>query len=239
MISTVNARQWIAVSLVASAIAGTSVWAGSLKFLVFRTVAYIVAVSQSSSSGVPRYSYEAWGGHDLAALASSAGPTNDQVLAVAINCDSTAASLLVYDRSNSNMTTIAQTTAFDKVQQADPVTGNTNQERFVAVFEVQPVGSLVGGYLTLAGRLYLDANGCPTALSSKEQKLFDHKEKIDKTYDKNVGDRDIANVDPNSKLLTNRSGQAHFMGVLDVVSSGKTNTVLIPNGHLTFCDQVD
>ena len=229
MISSVNAKQWIAVSLVALAIAGSSVWAGSLKFLVFRTVAYMVVVSQSSSNGVPKYSYEAWWEHDLAAAALSAEPTSNQVLAIAINCDSTAASLLVYDMSNSIMTTIAQTTTFDKVQQADPVTGNTNQERFVAVFEVQPVGSLAGGYLTVAGRLHLDTNGCATTvLASKDRDPFD----------KQAGDQDVAKFDSHRKLLTQRSGQAHLMGVLDVISSGQTNTVLIPSGHLSFCNQL-
>jgi hypothetical protein len=211
-------------------VAGISVYASSSKFLVFRTAAYTVTVTQTNSNGVPNFAYEAWWGHDLASLALGTEPTSNQLLAIAINCGATAANLVVFDKSNSNMTMVAQTTAFDKVLEADPGTGNTNQERFVAVFSVQPVGNLAGGYLTVAGRLHLDTNSCATTvLASKDRNPFDQL----------VGDEDVGKFDPDHKLLTQRSGQAHLIGVLDVISNGQTNTVLIPSGHLSFCNQLD
>jgi len=216
-------------------VATVSVWAGPPAFRAFRSAAYMIMVSQAGSGNTPKYNYEAALGRDLVALALGTDPTSSQVLAVAIDCDSTAANLIVYDQSNSNMTTIAQTTAFDKVKQADDTTGNTNQERFVAVFNVQPVGNLAGGYLTVAGRLHLDTNGCAEAVLKKQQSRDEAK------YDKALGDQDVATKDPDMKKLKikERSGQAHLIGVLDIISNGQTNTVLIPSGHLTFVDQLD
>jgi hypothetical protein len=129
------------------------------------------------------------------------------------------------------MTTIAQTTSFDTVQDANLTTGATNAERFVAVFNVQPVGNLAGGYLTVAGRLHLDANGCPTAVLAAQDR---------NPLDKAMGDEDIVKFTPrNHKGITRRAGQAHFMGVLDVISNGQTNTVLVPTGHLTLTSQLN
>lgn len=228
--TNVKMKRWIAVGVVTLAIAGVSVLAGSSQFRVFRAGAYTVAVSQTSSNAVPNCSYEAWVGHDLLVLALGAEPTSNQVLAVAVDCDTTQASLIIYDKSNSRMTTIAQTSTFDKVLQGDARTGITNQERFVAVFDVQSVGNLAGGFLTIAGRLHLDANGCPTTvLASKDRDRFDRL----------IGDQDVARLGSDRRLLTQRSGQAHLIGVLDVISSGRTNTVLIPSGHLSLCNQLD
>jgi hypothetical protein len=58
--------------------------------------------------------------------------------------------------------------------------------------------------------------------------------------DKAMGDQDIVKASPGKhKGITQRSGQAHFMGVLDVLLNGQTNTVLVPTGHLTFTGQLD
>ena len=230
-----NLKKWTVVGAAVTVVAAVSVWAGSPKFRVFRTSAYMVTVSQISSNGVPKYNYAAGLARNLVALALGTNPTSNQVLAIAINCDSTAANLVVYDQSNSNVTTIAQTTAFDTVLQADDATGHTNQERFVAVFDVQPVGNLAGGYLTVAGRLHLDTNGCAQAVLKNQQARDEDKQ------DKALGDQDVAKLDPDIKKLKlkERSGQAHLIGVLDVIANGQTNTVLIPSGHLTFCQQLD
>jgi hypothetical protein len=212
-------------------VAAASVWGGSSGFLTFGSAAYTIAVSQRSTSGLPQYFYESWWGSDIVALALGTQPTTNQILALAVNCDSSSGLLVVYDTITSNVTTIAETTSFDTVPDANLTTGATNAERFVAVFDVQPVGNLAGGYLTVAGRLHLDTNGCATAVLAAQ----DHN-----PLDKAMGDEDVVKASPGShKGITQRSGQAHFMGVLDVISSGQTNTVLIPTGHLTFTGQLD
>ncbi len=226
-----NVKKWIVLGVGSLIVAAASVWGGSSGFLSFGSAAYTVAVSQTSAGGIPQYSYESWWGPDIVALAlGGATPTTNQVLAFAMNCDSSQALLIIYDKSNSNITTIAQTTSFDTVQAANLTTGITNLERFVAVFDVQPVGNLAGGYLTVAGRVHLDTNGCAMAvLTAKDRD----------SLDKVMGDEDVVKASPgNHKGITQRSGQVHFMGVLDVISNGQTNTVLIPTGHLTFTGQL-
>lgn len=226
-----NVKKWIVLGVGFLIVAAASVWGGSSGFLTFGSAAYTITVSQTSDGGIPQYSYGSWWASNLVALALGTQPTTNQTLCFAINCDSSTALLLVYDAVTSNLTTIAQTTSLDTVQEANLTTGATNEERFVAVFDVQPVGNLAGGYLTVAGRLHLDANGCPTAVSAAQ----DHN-----PLDKAMGDEDIVKFMPRSnKGVTLRAGQAHFMGVLDVISSGQTNTVLVPTGHLTFTGQVD
>jgi hypothetical protein len=220
-------KKWIVLGMGSLIVAAASVWGGSSGLRSFGSAAYTIAVSQTSADGVPQYSYESWWGSNIVALAlGGAQPTANQVLAFAMNCDSSMALLVVYDTTTSNMTTIAETTSFDTVQNADVTTGITNLERFVAIFDVQPVGDLAGGYLTVAGRLHLDTNGCATAV------LVAHDRD---PLDKSMGDQDIVKVSPGrGKGVTQRSGQAHFMGVLDVISNGQTNTVLIPTGHLSL-----
>ena len=226
-----NMKTWVVVSTVVLTAIAASTLAASSNFLKFGSAAYTVVVSQANPQGPPQYSYTAWWGSDIAALALGTTPTDSQVLALAMNCDSSAAMLVVYDTSNSSiMTTVAQTVSLDKVQQADPVTGITNQERFVAVFNVQPAGNLAGGYLTMAGRVHLDSNGCPTAvLASRDRDPLD----------KVVGDEDVARLTHTRPAPAQRSGQAHFIGVLDVISGGQTNTVLIPSGHFTSCQPLN
>jgi hypothetical protein len=226
----VNVKKWIVLGVGSLIVAAVSVWGGSSGFLSFGSAAYTIAVTQTSTGGLPQYSYESWWGSDILALAMGSQPTNNQILAFAISCDSSSGLLVVYDTITSNLTTVAQTTAFDTVQDANLTTGSTNAERFIAVFDVQPVGNLAGGYLTVAGRLHLDTNGCAMAVLAAQDR---------NSLDKEMGDEDIVNVSPgNHKSVTERAGQAHFMGVLDVISNGQTNTVLVPTGHLTFAGQL-
>jgi len=229
----VNVKKWIVLGVGSLIVAAASVWGGSSGFRSLGSAAYTIAVSQTNAGGLPQYSYDSWWGPDIVELALGLGaqPTTNQVLAFAINCDSSVALLVVYDSITSNITTIAQTTNFDKVQDANLTTGITNQERFVAIFDVQPVGNLAGGYLAVAGRLHLDTNGCATAVLAAK----DHD-----PLDKAMGDEDVVKYTPgNHKGITTRAGQAHFMGVLDVISNGQTNTVLVPTGHLTLTGQLN
>ena len=182
-----NVKKWIVLGVGSLIVAAASVWGGSSGFLSFGSAAYTIAVSQTSPGGIPQCSYESWWGSDIVALALGTQPTNNQVLAFAMNCDSSQALLVIYDTSNSNITTIAQTTSLDTVQNADLTTGITNLERFVAMFDVLPVGNLAGGYLTVAGRLHLDTNGCATAILAAQ----DHD-----SLDKVMGDEDVVKFLP-------------------------------------------
>src|SRR2546428_445041 len=115
-------KTWVGVGAVAAVAAAVTVYAVSLAsatFRVVRTTAGLVTVSQTSSNGVPRFHYKSQIGEDLAELALGAPPTSSQVLAIEINCDTTAADLIVFDKSNSNITVIASSTSFDKVVQAN------------------------------------------------------------------------------------------------------------------------
>jgi len=224
-------KKWVVLGVGFLIVAAASVWGGSSGFHSFGSAAYTIAVSQANSGGVPQYSFQPWWGSDIVALAMGDQPTNDEVLAFAMNCDSSAALLLAFNTATSNMTTIAETTSFDKVLEANLTTGITNLERFVAVFEVQPVGYLAGGYLTVAGRVHLDTNGCATAVLANQDR---------DPLDKSMGDQDIMKYVPGKgKGITQRSGQAHFMGVLDVISDGQTNSVLVPTGHLTLTTELE
>ena len=90
------------------------------------------------------------------------------------------------------------------------------------------------GFLTVAGRLHLDSNGCPQAVLVK----LDRDPK-----DSQVGDKDVPDTEQDGKskdpdLRGRRAGQAHFIGVLDVISGGRTNTALVPLGRMTFRKQL-
>jgi hypothetical protein len=222
-----------AVAAVGAAVAVYAVSLASATFRVFRTTAALVTVSQTSSNGVPRFHYKSQIGADLVALALDAVPTSNQVLAIEINCDTTVANLVVFDKSNSNTTVIAASTSFDKVVQANLNTGKTNQERFVSQMAVGPVGNLAGGFLTVAGRVDIDTNGCAKAVLVA----------VDRDqHDNQFDDRDVSNKDSDRRdklTISRRAGQGHFIGVLDVISGGETNTVLVPLGHMTFRRQLD
>jgi hypothetical protein len=93
------------------------------------------------------------------------------------------------------------------------------------------VGNLAGGYLTVAGRVHLDTNGCATAVLAAQDR---------DPMDKSIGDEDIMKYVPGKgKGVAERAGQAHFMGVLDVISNSQTNTVLVPSGHLTLASALE
>ena len=204
---------------------------------VFRTTASMVAVGQgtNSVSGHPEYDFALLNGENLVSLALGTEPTSNQVFAMEIDCDSGFATLVVFDKSNSNITTIASSTSIDTVRQQGLKSNFVNSERFVARFDVNSVGDLAGGFLTVAGRLNLDTNGCPHAVVIKLDRDVN---------DTQLGDQAVVNTEQDGKskdtaLRTQRAGRAHFIGVLDVFGGGGTNTVLIPQGRMTFLRQLD
>jgi len=217
-------------------VAGLTVYAISGPTRVFRTTASMVVVGQGSNSvsGHLEYDYAFFNGSNLVALALGADATSDQVFAMQIDCDSSQAQLVVFDKSDSNVTVIATSTSIDTVKQQGVLANFVNSERFVAQFDVESVGNLAGGFLTVAGRLNLDADGCPHTVLIKLDK--------DK-QDTAVGDQDVADTEQDARskdvdLRVQRAGRAHFVGVLDVISDGGTNTVLVPLGHMTFRKQL-
>jgi hypothetical protein len=232
-----NVKKWTAVSAVITAVAVTSVRAADVTN-TFRTVADFVIVEQGANP--LHYAEHTWDGSNLVALALGAEPTSNQVFAMDIDCDSTVAHLDVFDKSNSNRTIIATSTSFDVVERQavhrtrhhETVFGATNEERFVAEFVTEHVGDiLANGYLTVAGRLHLGTNGCPTTVSvgldhDSDDSLFDDRDVTDSEQDWKVSDQ-------------LRAGQGHFTGVLDYVNGGPTNTALIPLGHLSFRHELE
>jgi len=233
-------KKWTIVGGAVTVVAVIAVFAVVLTppLRVFRTTASMIAVAQgtNSISHGPEYDYALLNGADLVSLALGAEANSNQVFAMEIDCGSDVATLLVFDISNSNTTTIATSTSINTVRQQGLKSHFVNSERFVAQFDVNSVGDLVGGFLTVAGRLNLDTNGCPHAVLIA----------LDRdTHDSQLGDQDTGvNTEQDAKskdpaLRTLRAGRAHFTGVLNVSSGGETNTVLIPFGHMIFRKQLD
>jgi len=222
-----KSTRWIFLSLTGLALLLTSAYA-LVASKTFRTAGQFFTFTQGKTTGTTL------GGYNLVNLAmgrtaaSTAVP--NQVLALILPCDYSAANLVVYDQSTvSIVATVASASALDTIVQA--VTNRDNQVRFLAQFQVNPNGSaangLLGGYLTVAGRIHANrTNGCPEAVS------------VNLDYDRNdisFGDRDVPrSVDPDPEPANLRTGLAHCLGVIDAVQNGSTNTILIPFGHLSI-----
>jgi hypothetical protein len=90
-------------------------------------------------------------------------------------------------------------------------------------------GFLVGGFLTVAGRVYLNpTNGCPRAV------LVD----TDKAHDRDFADAAVKDLDDKvkDKEIT---GEAHLIGVANVIfEDGSTNVTLLPFGQMTLRRQL-
>ncbi|MGD1020423.1 MAG: hypothetical protein ABSA12_14010 [Verrucomicrobiia bacterium] len=233
-----NARKWVAVSAAIGASTIVTTFALTNPVRVFRTVVAMLTVQQGSDP--LQFDYHLRDGEDLVALALGATPTSNQVFAMEIDCGSSQADLVVFDKSNSNITTIATSDSFTTVKQQAVhrlVAGTTNEERFVAHFDVVAANNLApGGFLTVAGRLHLGTNGCPTAVLIS----LDPDPK-----DSAFGDKDVTDLEPDGSIKdTYRAGQAHFIGMLNVISTNSTESVstnawLVPLGHMTFRRQLD
>jgi hypothetical protein len=220
------------------AVAAIAAYASGVGTETFRTIAYFIGVTQGTDpiSGHPRYQYADFAGHNLVNLAMGRTVTDtnvpNQVLAMTFACDLSSTSLVVYDILTSNVVaTIATSTSLNSVVQQDANQSGPNRAQFVAQLQIgtngTPTNGLVDGYFTVAGRLNLDpTNGCPRPVAV--------------WFDRDPLDRLVDNVelpareDPDSVPLTVRTGLGHLIGVVDTITDGNTNTVLVPYGGLSI-----
>ncbi len=221
------------------AVAAVTAYAASAAGSVtIRTLGYFIGLTQGSDpiTGHPKYENADFAGHNLVNLAMgrSVTDTNEpkQVLAMTFACDLSSANLVVYDWTTSNVVaTIASSTTISSVLQEDPKEAGPNRAHFVATLQIGANGNetngLVDGYFTVAGRIHLDpTNGCPQPVLV----LLDRD-----PLDRLVDDTELsAKDDPDSVALTVRTGLGHLVGVVDAVTDGNTNTVLVPYGGLSF-----
>ncbi len=238
-----KAKQWIVIGIATSAIAVLTALAIPVATRTFRTTASINAVLQVPNPVAPStalLAFDTFAGHDLVNLALgtplSTVRTN-QLLAMEINCDSTFARLVVFDTDLlSNIVDVAGTTnIFALTGQDNASAPGPNHERFVMRMDVNTNGFLQGGFLTVAGRVYLDpTNGCPRTV------LVD----TDRSHDRGFGDALLKDTDTDSKVKDkNIAGDAHLIGVVNVILEGaggsiSTNVVLLPAGQLTMRRQL-
>jgi hypothetical protein len=229
----VKMKTWLTAGTVISLAAVSAVFAGT-----FRTPAALQSVTQDTQDGNPAYNFQGYAGHDLVnwALGTPVSTVRtNEVLAMTVDCtgsNSSSIALVVWDKvASSNIATIATSSRIATVLDQGKNDTNTfpSHERFVTLLDVATLGNgsngLIGGYLTMAGRIQLSpTNGCPRAV------LVD----TDRRDDKNCGDpKEIKDTDEKGSFKP-RAGRAHFIGVLDVISVGETNTLLVPAGALTL-----
>jgi hypothetical protein len=220
------------------AVAAFAAYASGAATVTFRTLGYFIGLTQGTDSvtGTPRYQDADFAGHNLVNLAMGRPATDtnvpNQVMAMTFACDLSSANLVVYDELTSNVVaTIAASTSVDSVLQQDPREAGPNRAHFVAVLQIGPNGNptngILNGYFTIAGRLNLNpTNGCPRPVE-----VWLDRDPLDRLD----GDGELpGNEDPDSKPLTLRTGLAHLIGVVDLVTDGGTNTVLVPHGGLSI-----
>jgi hypothetical protein len=175
-------------------------------------------------------------GHNLVNLAMgrdiTATNVPSQVLAMTFACDLSSASLVVYDLKTSNsVATIASSSTIDSVVQQDTNAKGPNRAHFVTVLQVGSNGNdtngLAGGYLTVAGRVNLNpVTGCPLPVVV----FLDHD-----SLDRIDGDIEVpASADRDIWGLQLRTGLAHAVGVVDAITDGNTNTILVPHAALSI-----
>jgi hypothetical protein len=230
-----NSKRLVLLVVVAAA---TSAGAIGANLETFRTTALLrgIAQGQDSVTGAPQFDAVTLRGFQLVNLAMgrAIGDSShaEQVLAMTLACDLSAAQLVVYDRSASrDVATIAESTSVDSVRAQGPRAPAPNFAHFVARFDVNDNGNatdgIVSGFATVAGRLHLDPQtGCPRAVLIS----------LDKDpNDKLFGDADLSNKDdPEEGKDVLRAGHAHLIGVLDLVSAGESSTMLVPFGQLSI-----
>jgi hypothetical protein len=233
----------IILGVAAVAVAAIATYAaGVVATKTFRTTGYFIGITQGTNAltGNPQYDNADFAGHNLVNLAMGR-EANDktvptQVMAMTFACDLSSANLVVYDEVASNVVaTIASSLTINTVYQEDAKQTGPNRAHFVAVLQIGPNGNtddgLLSGYFTVAGRLHLDPKtGCPEpVLVSLDRD----------TLDKSDDDIELpAADDPDTVPLTQRTGLAHLIGVVDMVSNGSTNTVLVPYGGLSIRRQL-
>jgi len=220
------------------AVAAATAYAATVSTQTYRTTAWFVGIEQATnnSNGHPEFQTASFAGHNLvdSVMGRSVTDTNarNQVLAMNFSADLTSASLVVYDEKLSNVVaTVGQSTTIDTVFQQDLNQKGPNRAHFVTVLQLNQNGNstngVSSGYLTIAGRVELDpATGFPLPV----RVILDHD-----TYDRLDGDVELsAKDDPDSVPLLFRAGLAHAIGVVDLVTDGNTNTVLLPYGGLSI-----
>ncbi len=234
-----NARKFLLLAVASISVAALSASAGTNTFKTFRTTGYFVGLAQGSNSvtGKPIFENVSFAGHNLVNLAMgrSLNDTNfpKQVMAMTFACDLSSADLVVYDLSTSNtVATIASSVSVDSIDQQDAAShAGPNRAHFVATLQVQAGGNdtngLAGGYFTVAGRVNLNpVTGCPQPVL-----VVLDRDNLDKVDD----DMELpASLDPDSVALIWRTGLAHLIGVVDVVTGGNAHTVLVPYGGLSI-----
>jgi hypothetical protein len=221
----VSRKGRILLTLAAVTAAAATTWAVTDATKVFRTLAYGLGIYQAKDgASKPVYGQQPLAGHDLAAAALGlplGTVLSNQVFALQVDCDSTTASLVLFDTISSNIVaTVATSTSFTTVQQQDNDTAAfPNKERFVAQLSITPTNNLLGGFLTMAGRLQLDpTTGCPRAIRIEPDKLDRYFEDFESKNDDDPKDHDVL-----------RAGIGHAVGVVNIVfNDGSTNTVLLP-----------
>jgi hypothetical protein len=231
-------KKRIFLGLASLAVAAAAAYAAGVSTVTFRTLGYFIGLTQGTDpvTGHPRYVNADFAGHNLVNLAMGRGVSDtnvpNQVLAMTFACDLSAASLVVYDTLASNVVaTIAASTTIDSVVQQDVKEPGPNRAHFVAVMQIgangNPTNGLLNGYFTVAGRVNLDpTNGCP-----KPVIVWLDRDPLDRLAD----DMELpARDDPDTVPLTLRTGLAHLIGVVDAVTDGTTNTILVPYGGLSI-----
>jgi len=223
---------------VASLALAAAVYASGAATVTLRTLGYFIGITQGTdpATGTPRYQYADFAGHNLVNLAMGR-PTGDtnapkQVMAMTFACDLSSVNLVVYDELTSNVVaTIATSTSVQSVLQQDPREAGPNRAHFVATLQIDangnPTNGIVDGSFTIAGRVNLDpTNGCPRPVV-----VWLDRDPLDRLD----GDAELpANEDHDSVPLALRTGLAHLIGVIDLITAGDTNTVLIPHAGLSI-----
>ena len=225
-------RRWITIGAVASAAAVLTALAVPPATRTFRTTASVQAVFQVPNpvaTNTALLAFDTFTGSDLVNLALGTNLTaviTNLTLALEIDCGSSQASLVVFDTIlASNVLTIATSTHIDALTgQDNAAAAGPNHERYVMQMGVSTNGALVGGFLTVSGRLYLDpTNGCPRTV------LVD----TDRKHDRGFGDAALKDVGLKVRD-TVTAGDAHLIGVVNgIFVDGTTNTTLLPFGQLT------
>lgn len=226
----------------AAALFATTYAAGAAEtntFKTYRTTGYFVGLTQGSNAvtGTPMYDNVSFAGHNLVNLAMGRSLTSTnaprQVMAMTFACDLSSANLVVWDLGTTDtVAVIASSVSVDAVYQQDPISRQgPNRAHFVAALQVNANGNstngLASGYFTVAGRINLDpVTGCPQPVL-----VVLDRDSLDKVVD----DFELpASLDPDSVPLIERTGLAHLIGVVDVITNGNAHTILVPYGGLSI-----
>ena len=231
-------KKWSPLVLATFAAVATTAAAVSVDLRTFRTTALMLGTVQGENpvTNAPAFDSVVLRAHQLVDLAMGRpiGDTShpEQVLAMTIACDLGSAELVVFDRFAARaIATVAQSTSFDAIRAQGPRAAAPDRAHFVARFDVDANGNatdgIVDGFATVAGRLHLNQQtGCPQAVLVS----------LDRDpSDKLLGNSDLSDKDDPAEVKdVLRTGHAHLIGVLDLVSGGTADKVLVPLGRLSI-----